>query len=108
MRVLDAAPIGSNTQCQQWGLPRVFRGSPCDGVLLGEALSAGQPLLAMSTPSSKLQPEFTRRSPTESICMRCFLTIHVKRPDDLANEESFVLRKLASPDHIWSAEKLLA
>jgi len=41
----------------------------------------------MSTPSSHAEPEFIRRSETESICMHCFLTIRVKMPELLANEE---------------------
>ena len=41
----------------------------------------------MSTPSSKAEPDFTRRSDTESICMWCYLTVRVRRPEELANEE---------------------
>ena len=41
----------------------------------------------MNTSSTKSTPEFMPRSLTESICMYCFLTVRVKRPEDLANEE---------------------
>ena len=34
----------------------------------------------MSTSSSDSEPEFTRRSDTESICMWCFMTVRTKRP----------------------------
>ena len=37
--------------------------------------------------TSESEPEFTRRSDTESICMWCFMTVRVTTPDDLANEE---------------------
>ncbi len=42
----------------------------------------------MSTASiAKPEPEFTRRSPTESICMFCFMTVRVKRPEHLEQDE---------------------
>jgi hypothetical protein len=42
---------------------------------------------AVATQPAKPEPEFTRRSGTESICMHCFITIRVKAPELLANEE---------------------
>jgi hypothetical protein len=41
----------------------------------------------MHTQPAKPEPEFTRRSKTESICMRCFATVRAKRPEFLDREE---------------------
>jgi len=41
----------------------------------------------MSTLASKPQPEFIRRSDTESICMWCFMTLRVKQPEHLKQDE---------------------
>jgi len=40
----------------------------------------------MSTPG-KFEPEFTRRSETESICMGCFMTVRARRAELLEQEE---------------------
>ena len=41
----------------------------------------------MSPSFANPQPEYTRRSDSESICMWCYVIIRVAKPEDLANEE---------------------
>ena len=51
---------------------------------------------------SKPQPEFTRRSETESICMWCFIPVRAQRAEWLAEEErehaAICLQRPDAPD----------
>lgn len=47
----------------------------------------------MTAPTRKPERDFTRRTDTDSICMRCFLTVRVKVPEELAKEERIHARE---------------
>ena len=79
MRCLLTVAVGTNKAELQRNEVEHF----CRECGLGGIDVATRFCLQTATP----EPDFTRRSGTESVCMWCYATIRVKTPDLLENEE---------------------